>query len=75
MTDMTNNDRLVLPAVASLNAMVDESPLTQSSISNVSGVSTRTIQKIFRGTVSPRVDTLSKIANAVGAELVIQRKK
>ncbi len=48
---------------------------TQRELAERSGVSRRTIQAIEAGTVSPRLDLLEKLAEAMGHTIEITPKK
>lgn len=49
--------------------------ITQRDLAERSGVSRRTIQAIEAGTVSPRLDLLEKLAEAMGHTIEITPKK
>jgi transcriptional regulator with XRE-family HTH domain len=46
--------------------------ITQQDLSDISGVSLRTIKAIEKGNGNPSIDTLRKIADALGLELIMK---
>lgn len=54
---------------ASLAAIAKSKNLTQAAISEKSGVPQPTISRVFSGKVAANIETLCKIAEAVGAEI------
>lgn len=48
--------------------------ITQENLSDMSGVSLRTIVKIERGTANPSLDVLQRIADVLGMEVTLQIK-
>ncbi len=56
---------------ASLAAIARSKNLTQSAISEKSGVPQGTISRVFSGRCSGNIETLCKIAEAVGAEITV----
>lgn len=49
--------------------------LRQEDLAEMSGVTIKTIHLVETGTGNPSVETLNKLANVLGMELVIQVKK
>lgn len=56
---------------ATLAAIAKRQNLTQFAISEKSGVPQGTISRVFSGKVSANIETLCKIADAVGAEIKV----
>ena len=46
--------------------------ITQQDLADISGVSLRTIKAIEKGNGNPSIDTLRKIADALGLELIMK---
>ncbi len=46
--------------------------ITQLDLADISGVSLRTIKAIEKGNGNPSIDTLRKIADALGLELIMK---
>ena len=46
--------------------------ITQQDLADISGVSLRTIKAIEKGNGNPSVDTLRKIADTLGIELIMK---
>ncbi|WP_321425987.1 helix-turn-helix domain-containing protein [uncultured Bacteroides sp.] len=46
--------------------------ITQQDLADISGVSLRTIKAIEKGNGNPSIDTLGKIADALGLELIMK---
>jgi len=46
--------------------------ITQQDLADISGVSLRTIKAIEKGNGNPSIDTLRKIADALGIELIMK---
>ncbi|WP_321436372.1 helix-turn-helix domain-containing protein [uncultured Bacteroides sp.] len=46
--------------------------ITQQDLADISGVSLRTIKAIEKGNGNPSIDTLRKIADALGLELIMR---
>lgn len=59
---------------ASLAAIARTQNLTQAKLSELSGVPQGTISRIFSGKVAANIETLCKIAEAVGAEIIVNFK-
>ena len=59
---------------ATLAAIARTRNLTQSDISEKSGVPQGTISRVFSGKVAANIETLCKIADAVGAEITVNLK-
>jgi transcriptional regulator with XRE-family HTH domain len=59
---------------AQLAAIAKTKNLTQSQLSEKSGVPQGTISRIFSGKVAANIETLCKIAEAVGAEIIVNLK-
>ena len=57
---------------ASLAAIARTRNLTQSDISEKSGVPQGTISRVFSGKSSANIETLCKIADAVGARIIVE---
>ena len=57
---------------ASLAAIAKRQNLTQAAISEKSGVPQGTISRVFSGKCSANIETLCKIAEAVGAEIIVE---
>lgn len=57
---------------ASLAAIARTRNLTQSDISEKSGVPQGTISRVFSGKSSANIETLCKIAEAVGARIIVE---
>lgn len=49
--------------------------LTQETLAEMAGVNLRTLKQFERGKGNPTLDTLQKLADVVGLELVFQVKK
>lgn len=49
--------------------------ITQQELSEISGISLRTIIKIENGKGNPSLETLSQIADVLGMEVTLQIKK
>ena len=59
---------------ASLAAIAKTRNLTQSAISEKSGVPQGTISRVLSGKVAANIETLCRIADAVGAEIIVNLK-
>jgi len=46
--------------------------ITQQDLADISGVSLRTIKAIEKGNGNPSIDTLRKVADALGLELIMK---
>ena len=57
---------------ASLAAIAKRQNLTQAAIAKTSGVPQGTISRVFSDKVVPNIETLCKIAEAVGAEIIVE---
>jgi transcriptional regulator with XRE-family HTH domain len=57
---------------ATLAAIARSRNLTQAAISEKSGVPQGTISRVFSGKCSANIETLCKIAEAVGAEIIVE---
>lgn len=53
----------------------EELNITQEDLADLSGVGLRTIKQFESGKGNPTLDTLTKIGDALGLELVFQVKK
>lgn len=49
--------------------------VTQSQLADLARISKNTLYKIERGQANPTIETLEKIANILGMEIVLQVKK
>ena len=49
--------------------------LSQRALSDISGATQATISEIEQGKANPSLDTLLNIANALGAEIKIEKRK
>lgn len=49
--------------------------LRQEDLAEMSGVATKTIHSVEAGTSNPSLETLLKLANILGLEIVVQVKK
>ena len=49
--------------------------ITPQDLADISGVSLRTIKAIEKGNGNPSIDTLTKIADALGLELIMKVRK
>ncbi len=61
-----NNDNKKRKLAANIILLRRKKGMTQQELADKSGVSRRTIQNIEAGTVSPRLDLLEKLAEAMG---------
>ena len=57
---------------ATLAAIARSKNLNQSGISEKSGVPQGTISRVFSGKSSANIETLCKIADAVGARIIVE---
>lgn len=57
---------------AQIAAIAHTKNLTQSAISEKSGVPQGTISRVFSGKSSANIETLCKIAEAVGARIIVE---
>ncbi len=57
---------------ASLAAIARTRNLTQSAIAKMSGVPQGTISRVFSDKVAANIETLCKIADAVGARIIVE---
>lgn len=57
---------------ASLAAIARTQNLTQSAISEKSGVPQGTISRVFSSKCAANIETLCKIAEAVGARIIVE---
>lgn len=57
---------------ASLAAIARSKNLNQSTIAKTSGVPQGTISRVFSGKVAANIETLCKIADAVGARIIVE---
>ncbi len=57
---------------ASLAAIARSKNLNQSTIAKTSGVPQGTISRVFSGKSSANIETLCKIAEAVGARIIVE---
>lgn len=61
--------------VSTLKDRRDNLRLTQETLAEMAGVNLRTLKEFERGKGNPTLDTLQKLADVVGLELVFQIKK
>ncbi len=61
--------------ISALKDRRDNLRLTQETLAEMSGVNLRTLKQFERGKGNPTLDTLQKLADVVGLELVFQVKK
>lgn len=61
--------------ISTLKDRRDNLRLTQETLAEMSGVNLRTLKQFERGKGNPTLDTLQKLADVVGLELVFQVKK
>lgn len=57
---------------ATLAAIAKRQNLNQSTIAKTSGVPQGTISRVFSGKVAANIETLCKIAEAVGAKIIVE---
>lgn len=57
---------------ATLAAIARSKNLNQSTIAKTSGVPQGTISRVFSGKSSANIETLCKIAEAVGARIIVE---
>ncbi len=57
---------------ASIAAIARSKNLNQSTIAKTSGVPQGTISRVFSGKSSANIETLCKIAEAVGARIIVE---
>ena len=57
---------------ATLAAIARARNLTQAAISEKSGVPQGTISRVFSGKCAANIETLCKIADAVGARIIVE---
>lgn len=60
---------------ATLAAIARSKNLNQPAISKTSGVPQGTISRVFSGKCAANIETLCKIADAVGAEIIVEQIK
>lgn len=61
--------------ISTLKDRRDNLRLTQEGLAEMAGVNLRTLKQFERGKGNPTLDTLQKLADVVGLELVFQVKK
>jgi transcriptional regulator with XRE-family HTH domain len=61
--------------ISTLKDRRDNLRLTQEALAEMAGVNLRTLKQFERGKGNPTLDTLQKLADVVGLELVFQVKK
>lgn len=61
--------------ISTLKDRRDNLRLTQETLAEMAGVNLRTLKQFERGKGNPTLDTLQKLADVVGLELVFQVKK
>ena len=61
--------------ISTLKDRRDNLRLTQEGLAEMAGVNLRTLKEFERGKGNPTLDTLQKLADVVGLELVFQVKK
>ena len=61
--------------ISTLKDRRDNLRLTQEALAEMAGINLRTLKQFERGKGNPTLDTLQKLADVVGLELVFQVKK
>jgi transcriptional regulator with XRE-family HTH domain len=61
--------------ISTLKDRRDNLRLTQEALAEMAGVNLRTLKEFERGKGNPTLDTLQKLADVVGLEIVFQVKK